>query len=35
MTEQVKQDEDMRQRERHEQVIGIASSGIEHEMTRE
>lgn len=25
----------MRQRARHEQVIGITSSGIEHEMTRE
>lgn len=32
---QVKQDKNMRQRIRHEQVIGTASSGIEHEMTRE
>lgn len=33
--EQVKQDEGMRQWARYEQVIGIALSGIEHEMTRE
>lgn len=32
---QVKQDEDMRQRVRHEQVIGTVSSGIEYEMMRE
>ena len=32
---QVKQDENMRKRIRYEQVIGITSFGIEHEMTRE
>lgn len=34
-TGQVKHDENMRQSIRHEQVIDIASSGIEHEMTGE
>lgn len=34
-TGQVKQDENMRQPIRHEPAIGTASSGIEHEMTRE
>ena len=32
---QVKQDENMRQRARHEPAIGTISSGIEYEMTRE